>query len=62
MHLHNYLVDFRDEHDVDYKYESMIFFNDCSNNGHTYGVTTRDSIILAGRPCHLEESSRLKGI
>ena len=62
MHLHNYLVDFRDEHDVDYNYENMIFLNDCRDNGHTSEVTTNDSIRLAGRPSHMEESSRLKGL
>ena len=62
MHLHNYLVDFRDEHDVDYNYENMIFLNDCRDNGQTSEVTTNDSIRLSGRPSHMEESSRLKGL
>ena len=62
MNLHNFLVDFRDEHDIDYDYECMVFNNDCNDNGHTSEVTTSDSIRLAGRPCRMEESSWLRGL
>ena len=40
----------------------MVFNNDCNDNGHTSEVTTSDSARLTGRPSHMKESSRLKGL
>ena len=62
MYWHNFLVDFRDQYDIDYNNECNIFNYDCSDNSHTSQMTTSESIRLAGRPSHVEESSRLKGL
>ena len=35
MHLHNVLVSYRENHDVDYNYENNVSNNDCSDNGFT---------------------------
>ena len=44
IHLHNFFVDYRDAHDIDYQYECMVFNNDCSDNGQTYHVVFNDSV------------------
>ena len=62
MHLHNFLVDYRDDHDVDYNYERMVFNNDCSDNGFTSEVICNDSVRPRGRLSSLAADSRLKGL
>ena len=63
MHLHNFLVDYRDAHDVDYNYEANVFQNDCYDNGLVSEVVGIDSIrTRAGRQSSEEVISRLKGL
>ena len=62
MHLHNFLVEYRDEHDVDYQYDCEVFNNDRTDNGHTSGVVFNDFHRPRGRPTNIEERSRLKGL
>ena len=38
MHLHNFLIDYRDAHDVDYNFEASVSQNDCNDNGLTAEV------------------------
>ena len=44
MHLHNFLVDYRDAHHVDYQFEKSVFQNDCYDNGLISEVVGSDDI------------------
>ena len=43
MHLHNFLVDYRDTHDADYNFEIGVFQNDYRDNGLTAEVIGNDN-------------------
>ena len=63
MHLHNFLVDYRDAHDVDYNYEANVFQNDCDDNGLISEVVGNDNIRpRTGRRSSAEDISCLKGL
>ena len=62
MHLHNFLVEYRDENDVDYQHDCLVFNNDRNDNGHVSGVVCNDSHRPRGRPSATEERSRRKGL
>ena len=63
MHLHNFLVEYRDAHDIDYNFEHNVFENDCSDNGFTSEVVGNDGIRpRMGRRSSTEEVSRQKGL
>ena len=50
MHLHNFLVTYRDDHDVDYCFGKTVFHNDCNDNNFTIEVIGNDNRRLPGRP------------
>ena len=63
MHLHNFLVDYRDAHDVDYNFKANVFQNDCDDNGLMSEVVGCDNIRpRGGRRSSEEDISRLKGL
>ena len=63
MHLHNFLVDYRNAHAVDYKFESGVFQNDCMDNGLTAEVIGNDNHRpRIGRRSTAEETSRQQGL
>lgn len=62
MHLYNFLVDYRDAHDIDYNDETMIFNNNFSDNGHSSVSVGNDSVRPAGIRSLAEVESRLKGL
>ena len=62
MHLHNFLVSYRDDHNEDYNYERAVYMNDCYDNGYQSEVIGNDSTRLPGRPSADGEASRLDGI
>ena len=63
MHLHNFLVEYRDAHDIDYNFERNVFENDCSDNGFTSEVVGNDGIRpRMGRRSSTDEVSRQKGL
>ena len=62
MHLHNFLVSYRDDHNEDYAYERRVYENDCHDNGYTSEVIGNDSLRIAGRPSANVETSRIGGI
>ena len=63
MHLHNFLVEYRDAHDIDYNFEHNVFENDCSDNGFTSEVVGNDGIRpRMGRRSSTDEVSRQKGL
>ena len=62
MHLHNFLVSYRDDHDVNYNYEKNAFNNDCSDNGFTSEVIGNDFRQQVGRPSVAGEASRREGL
>ena len=62
MHLHNFLVDYRDAHDVDYNFEANVFQNDCDDNGLISEVVGNDNIRARIRKrSSAEETSCLQG-
>ena len=62
MHLHNFLVSYRDDHNEDYNYEQRVYENDCNGNGDISEVIGNDSLRTAGRPTAEVEASRMGGI
>ena len=63
MRLHNFLVDYRDAHDVDYNFESRVFHNDCSDNELGVEVVGNDEHRpRIGRRSTTEETSRQQGL
>ena len=62
MHLHNFLVTYRDDHDVDNNFEKTIFHNDCNDNGSTAEVIGNDNRRIPGRPSFEGEASKTDGL
>ena len=63
MHLHNFLVDYRDAHDVDYNFETDVFRNDCRDNGLTAEIIGNDNHRpRIGRRSTADETSRQQGL
>ena len=62
MNLHNFLVSYRDNHDVDYNFEKTVHNNDCADNSFTAEVIGNDNRRLPGRPSFEGESSRTEGL
>ena len=62
IHLHNFLVSYRDNHDVDYNYDKRVFNNDCNNNGSITEVIGHDLRRQTGRPSAAGEASRRDGL
>ena len=63
MHLHNFLVDYRDANDVDYNFETGVFRNDWRDNGLIAEVIGNDNHRLRiGRWSTAEETSRQQGL
>ena len=62
MYLYKFLVDYRDRHNIDQEYESMVFNNDCSDNGMISEEVCNDSVRPTGRRSGVDEAYRVKGL
>ena len=65
MHLHNFLVDYRnslDNSDDEIRTERNIFIDDNIDNGYLSSVIGNDNYRIGGRPTNEEKYSRERGL
>ena len=62
MQLHNFLVEYRERHNVDLEYENTVFRTDCSDVGLYSQVIANDDCRVGGRISIQNLCSRRKGL